>query len=70
MNDSTGASTKFLSPIWAMVLLFGAGYWAGSSRADPPRTAEVVAAVSAPFEYFPAGFVNQATEYGEHIPTF
>ena len=68
MNDGT-RSMSYLAPICAIALLVGVTYSAMSSRAGLAQGGPAVAA-SMPFEYFPAGFANQATEAGEHIPTF
>ena len=68
MNDSTQSRGNVLVSMCAIALFIGAMYWTTSSRADAPQAPTAVA-VSA-FEYYPAQFVNRATEPGDSIPTF
>ena len=79
MNMTTRKSSKiarFVVPA-LFVAAAGAGvaYWSDFSgnagaAAHASAPAEAAASVSAPFEYFPAQYVNQAKESEQPVPSF
>ena len=58
-------------PFLALVVIVGAAQLSapGTADATAPSAVSPVVTVS-PFEYFPAQFVMDAADSGEHIPTF
>jgi hypothetical protein len=65
-------SARILAPVSAFAVLLVATQWAVSGRAEALMPAEKPSECvdAAPFDYFPARFVNQGVEPGADIPTF
>ena len=64
-------SAPVFLPFLALVVIVGAAQLSAPRIADAIAPGEVSPVVSvSPFEYFPAQFVMDAAESGEHIPSF
>lgn len=74
INDF-GVRIRLVGPIILLVaLMLGTAHWAqssGDAAANTPAQQEShLSNTAAQFEYFPAAYVNQATEREEHIQAF
>jgi hypothetical protein len=74
INDF-GLRHRIVGPIVLLVaLMLGTAQWAHSpgdaAAVEPGQQQSTVNNTAAPFEYFPAAFVNQAQQYEDHIQAF
>jgi hypothetical protein len=76
-NAKQSGSTRsllFVVIVFGLLLALGAAQWVDSVPvpAEPKdKQAETATTPTTPdFEYFPAQYVNQATEVGPDVPTF
>ena len=65
-------SAQILAPVSALAVLIVATQWMISGRAEALTPSEKPADCvgAAPFDYFPAQFVNQGVDSNDEIPTF